>query len=33
MEDVLLSIRLVRDSRVVAETTADLHLIGLEARL
>ena len=33
MEDVLLPIWLVRDSRVVAEATADLHLLGLEARL
>jgi hypothetical protein len=33
MEDMLLSIRLVRDSREVAETTGDLHLIRSEPRL
>jgi hypothetical protein len=33
MEDVLLPVCLVRDSRVVAEATYDLHLIRFEARL
>ena len=33
MEDMLLSVRLVRDSGVVAEATDDLHLIRFEARL
>jgi hypothetical protein len=33
VEDVLLSVRLVGDPRVVAEATDDLHLIRLEARL
>jgi hypothetical protein len=33
MEDVLLSVGLVRDSRVVAEATDDLHLIRLEPGL
>ncbi len=33
MEDVLLPVCLVRDARVVAEATADLHLIRFEARL
>jgi hypothetical protein len=33
MEDVLLLVCLVRDSRVVAETARDLHLVRLEARL
>jgi hypothetical protein len=33
VEDVLLSVRLVRDSRVVAEATDDLHLIRFKARL
>src|SRR5688572_3638778 len=33
MEDMLLSVRLVRDSREVAEATDDLHLIRFERRL
>jgi hypothetical protein len=33
MEDVLLPVRLVGDSRVVAEATDDLYLIRFEARL
>ena len=33
MEDVLLPVCLVRDSREVAEATPDLHLIRFEARL
>jgi hypothetical protein len=33
VEDVLLSVRLVGDARVVAEASADLYLIGLEPRL
>ena len=33
MEDVLPPVRLVGDSRVIVETTEDLHLIRLEARL
>ena len=33
MEDVFLPVCLVGDSRVVAEATADLHLIRSEARL
>jgi hypothetical protein len=33
MEDVLLPVCLVRDSRVVAEATDDLHLIRFKARL
>jgi hypothetical protein len=33
VEDVLLPVRLVRDARVVAEATDDLHLIRLEPRL
>jgi hypothetical protein len=33
MEDMLLSVRLVRDSREVAEATGDLHLIRSEPRL
>src|SRR5919198_6211844 len=33
VEDVLLSVRLVRDARVVAEATDDLDLIRLEPRL
>jgi hypothetical protein len=33
VEDVLLSVSLVGDARVVAEASAGLHLIGLERRL
>jgi hypothetical protein len=33
MEDMLLSVRLVRDSRVLAEAPDDLHLIRFERRL
>jgi len=33
VEDVLLSVRLVRDSGVVAEATGDLHLIRFESGL
>jgi hypothetical protein len=33
MEDVLLSVRLVRDSHEVAESTDDLHLVRCERRL
>jgi len=33
MEDMLLPVCLVRDSRVVAEATDDLHLIRFKARL
>ena len=33
MEDMLLSVRLVRDSREIAESTHDLHLIRLEPGL
>jgi hypothetical protein len=33
VEDVLLPVRLVRDSRVVAEATGDLHLIRFESGL
>jgi hypothetical protein len=33
MEDMLLSVRLVRESREVAEATDDLHLIRLKRRL
>ena len=33
MEDMLLSVRLVRDARVVAEATDDLHLIRFEPGL
>jgi hypothetical protein len=33
MEDMLLSVRLVRDSCEVAEATDDLHLIRFERRL
>ncbi len=33
MEGMLLAVRLVRDSREVAEATEDLHLVCLERRL
>jgi hypothetical protein len=33
VEDVLFSVRLVRDSRVVAEAAGDLHLIRFESGL
>jgi len=33
LEDVFLLVRLVGDTRVVAEAADDLHVIGLEARL
>jgi hypothetical protein len=33
VEDVLLAVRLVRNSRVVAEATDDLHLIRFESGL